>query len=74
MYKSKSKGITVYQGQLYSLTGSDTTIVREGSKNSPPTKKIVKGATQAVFKYLYELGHKGIYFEEKPKESVKKED
>ena len=70
MYKSKSKGITVYQGQLYSLTGSDTTITTAGSKNSPPKKRVIKGATQAVFKYLYELGHKAIYFEEK----VKKED
>lgn len=74
MYKSRSKGMTVYQGELYSLTGSDITIIKEGSRNSPPAKRIVKGATQAVFKYLYELGHKGVYFEEKPKEIVKKED
>ncbi len=74
MYKSRSKGITVYQGQAYSLSGSDVTITTEGSKNSPPKKRVIKGATQAVFKYLYELGHKGIYFEEKPKEVVKKED
>ncbi len=67
MYKSKSKGVTVYQGQLYSLTGSDITITKEGTKGSPPKKKIVKGATQSVLKALYESGHKAIYFEEKVK-------
>lgn len=73
MYRSKSNGITVYQGQAYSLSGSDVTIVTEGSKNSPPKKRVVKGATQAVFKALFELGHKAIYLE-KAREIVKKED
>lgn len=63
MYKSKSKGVTVYQGQLVSLTGSDVTITTEGSRSNPPAKKVIKGATQEAFKYLYELGVKGIYFE-----------
>jgi hypothetical protein len=74
MYRSKSKGVTVYQGQLYSLTGSDITVTKEGTKGGPPTKKVIKGATQEVFKALYKLGHKGIYLEEKAKEVVKKED
>ena len=73
MYRSNSKGITVYQGQAYSLSGSDVTITTAGSKNSPPKKRVIKGATQAVFKALYELGHKAIYLE-KPREVVKKED
>lgn len=63
MYKSKLKGVTVYQGQLVSLTGSDITITTEGSKSNPPTKKYIKGATQQALKYLFELGVKGIYFE-----------
>ena len=75
MYKSKSKGVTVYQGQLVSLTGSDITITQEGSKSNPPTKKVIKGATQEALKHLFELGVKGIYLEPKVvQEKVKKEE
>jgi hypothetical protein len=62
MYISRATGVTVYQGQLYSLAGSDLTITTGGSKNSPPKKKLFKAATQEVLKGLYEMGHKGIDF------------
>lgn len=63
MFKSKSQGMTVYQGRLWSLSGSDITIIKEGSKNSPPTKRVIPKATQEVLKGLYEQGHKSIYID-----------
>jgi hypothetical protein len=74
MYRSNSKGVTVYQGQAWSLSGSDITITKEGTKGSPPKKRVIKGATQAVLKGLYEMGHKAIEKIEVAKKVVKKDE
>lgn len=73
MFKSKSQGMTVYQGRLWSLSGSDITIIKEGSKSAPPTKRVIPKATQEVLKGLYEQGHKSIYID-MPKVAPKKKE
>lgn len=49
--------VTLVDGVVVALIGKEITVERTGTLTHPPMKRVVRGATQAELKYLFETEH-----------------